>query len=563
MGVRRAVEMALDAPNNYEGPIYTLGPLIHNPQVLTVLEEKGISTMKDIPAQGSGTVLIRAHGVPPEIKKNLVKAGFNIVDATCPRVLKVQTIIRKYSRQGYTSIIVGDKDHSEVVGLLGHAGKNGYIASSLDELKNLPPFDRAIIVAQTTQNVLFFEQVKTWAKTHFPHYEVFNTVCDSTEKRQADVKRLANLVDVVLVVGGRNSANTQRLVEVANRCGKPAYHIEGETELDAGMLVAAKCIGITAGASTPNWTIKRVYRALEALLLRKDQSWREILFKIQRALLLSNVYLSIGAGCLCYACIGLQGIEFSLPNLLVSTLYVQSMHIFNHLTARKADRYNDPDKASFYLKHKDSLALLSIITGAAGLSIAYFMGMIPFLLLLSMIATGLSYNFELLPTHFFKTKYRRIRDIPASKTILIAAAWGILTSVLPAISVPGKIGLGTALVFFWSASMVFVRTSFFDILDMQGDRIVGKETIPTLLGEKKTTRLLKFVMGISFFLLCLSAVSHIFPNLGFALAICPIFLFMILSFHERGDMPPGIRLEFLVETQFVLAGIITFVYSLA
>jgi 4-hydroxy-3-methylbut-2-enyl diphosphate reductase len=101
----------------------------------------------------------------------------------------VQTIIRKYSRQGYTSIIVGDKDHSEVVGLLGHAGKNGYIASSLDELKNLPPFDQAIIVAQTTQNVLFFEQVKTWAKTHFPHYEVFNTVCDSTEKRQADVKR--------------------------------------------------------------------------------------------------------------------------------------------------------------------------------------------------------------------------------------------------------------------------------------------------------------------------------------------------------------------------------------
>jgi len=148
MGVRRAVEMALDAPNNYEGPIYTLGPLIHNPQVLTVLEEKGISTMKDIPAQGSGTVLIRAHGVPPEIKKNLVKAGFNIVDATCPRVLKVQTIIRKYSRQGYTSIIVGDKDHSEVVGLLGHAGKNGYIASSLDELKNLPPFDQAIIVAR-------------------------------------------------------------------------------------------------------------------------------------------------------------------------------------------------------------------------------------------------------------------------------------------------------------------------------------------------------------------------------------------------------------------------------
>jgi (E)-4-hydroxy-3-methyl-but-2-enyl pyrophosphate reductase len=284
MGVRRAVEMALDAPNNYEGPIYSLGPLIHNPQVLTVLKEKGISIMEDIPDRGSGTVLIRAHGVPLNVKKNLEKAGFNIVDATCPRVVKVQTIIRQYARKGYTSIIVGDKNHSEVVGLLGYAGETGHIVSSLDELKSLPAFAQAIIVAQTTQNTLFFEQVKIWARTCFPHYEVFNTVCDSTERRQADVKWLANSVDAVIVVGGLDSANTQRLVEVANQCGKPAYHIETESELDAGMLASAKCIGVTAGASTPNWIIKRVYRTLETLLLKKDQRWREILFNIQRAL---------------------------------------------------------------------------------------------------------------------------------------------------------------------------------------------------------------------------------------------------------------------------------------
>ena len=111
MGVRRAVEMVLDAPNKYEGPICTFGPLIHNPQVLELLKEKGISALHDIPDQGSGTILIRAHGVPPESKERLEKAGFCIIDATCPRVIKVQTIIRKHAKQGYASIIIGDRDH--------------------------------------------------------------------------------------------------------------------------------------------------------------------------------------------------------------------------------------------------------------------------------------------------------------------------------------------------------------------------------------------------------------------------------------------------------------------
>ena len=191
MGVRRAVEMVLDAPDEHANPIFTYGPLIHNPQVLNLLREKDIRVMKEIPAHGSGTVLIRAHGVPPSVKQQLTQADFKVIDATCPRVIKVQTIIRKHAKKDFASIIIGDKDHPEVIGLLGYARQNGHVVGSIEELEALPPFDKAIIVAQTTQNTKLFEAVKIWTADKHPHYKVFNTICDSTERRQAEVKRLA------------------------------------------------------------------------------------------------------------------------------------------------------------------------------------------------------------------------------------------------------------------------------------------------------------------------------------------------------------------------------------
>jgi len=567
MGVRRAVEMVLDAPHKHKGPISTYGPLIHNPQVLKLLEDKEIFVINDIPDYGSGTILIRAHGVPPDVKENLQKVGFDVVDATCPRVIKVQSIIKKHAAHNYASIILGDKDHPEVVGLvglLGYAGKNGYVIGSGSDLNSLPRFEKAIIVAQTTQNTLLFDEVRKLATDKFPHYKVFNTICYSTGRRQAEVKRLASSVDAIIVVGGFSSGNTQRLAEIAKKTGKPAYHIETESDLevlDLKSLVPSRRIGITAGASTPNWTIKRVYRALEALSFKKGRGWRKLGFYIQRTMLLTNIYVSIGAGCLCYACTMLQGISRFLPYVIISMLYVQSMHILNHLTGSESDRYNDPDRASFYKKHKVFLTALAIISGGAGLITAYTMGPVAFLILFIMSIMGLSYNLRLLPRRFTGNRYFRIRDIPGSKTYLIAMAWGIVTSLLPSLSAFGKIGLSAALIFLWSTSLVFVRTAFFDILDMQGDRIVGKETLATLLGENRTMRLLKAVQIASISFLLLSAVFGFISSLGFALLMCSVLLFFVLIAYERGYVLPGIRLEFFIETLFPLAGVVAFVWS--
>ena len=565
MGVRRAVEMVLDAPEEHQNPISTYGPLIHNPQVLEILEEKGISAFNEIPRQGSGTILIRAHGVPPRTRDRLKEVGFNVIDATCPRVIKVQTIIKKHYKKGFASIIVGDKNHPEVIGLRGYGKDKAYVVKDLNELQALPVFEKAIIVAQTTLNTHLWRSVKNWATDRHPHYKIFETICDSTERRQTEVLRLAESVDAVIVVGGRSSGNTQRMVEIARQTGKPAYHVESEadlSEIDLETLSGARQIGITAGASTPNWVIKKVYRALEALLFKRKQGWRRILFEIQRALLLTNTYVSVGAGALCYACSKLQGIQQTFPFILISTLYVQSMHILNHLTDTRADRFNDPERAVFYDNHKLLLAILAMLSGGAGLMIAYRIGVFPFMALLIMSLLGLSYNLRVVPQWIKTINYRKLRDIPGSKTVLIAIAWGTVTAVLPPLSKFGKINAMNILVALWASGMVFVRTAFFDILDMQGDRIVGKETIALLLGEKRSMRLLKIILLILTTTPIVASTFQLTSSLGFALILCPAFITIIIFAYERALMFPGIRLEFLIETQFFLAGVISLIWVL-
>ena len=565
MGVRRAVEMVLDAPEQHANPIFTYGPLIHNPQVLSLLQSKDITILDEIPDQGSGTVLIRAHGVPPTTKQGLKEANFRVIDATCPRVIKVQTIIRKHAKKNYAAIIIGDKDHPEVIGLLGYARQKGYVIGTMEELEALPAFENAIIVAQTTQNTQFFDAVKNWTAANHPHYKIYNTICDSTERRQAEVKRLAETVDAVIVVGGRNSGNTRRLTEIARETGKPAYHIESETDLkaiDLEVLSSARHIGITAGASTPNWIIKKVYRTLEALQVKRKNNWRQIIFGLQRGLLLTNIYVSLGAGCLSYACSKLQGFSQFFPYVLIAMLYVQSMHILAHLTGNKADQFNDPERASFYDKYKRLLTVLALTAGGAGLVIAFTLGWFPFLLLLVLSLLGLSYNRILVPKRFSAARYRRIRDIPGSKTILIAMAWGIVTALLTPLSLADKPHWITGFIFLWAAGLVFARTAFFDILDMQGDRIVGKETIAILLGEKRSLSLLKIILILLMAALFVLSAFHLISYLGFFLISSPLLLLLLLSAYQQGILLPSVKLELLVETNFLLAGAIAFLWAL-
>jgi len=558
MGVRRAVDIALDASNRIDEPIYSFGPLIHNPQVLGLLQDKGLEIIHQVPEKGHGTVIIRAHGVPPDQKEALEHAGFTVIDATCPRVIKVQTIIRKYASQGQAVIIIGDHDHPEVTGLLGFADERKYVVDNLDSLTQLPIFDNAIIVAQTTQNIHFFNQVKEWAGRYAPHYTIFNTICDSTEKRQNEVRQLADSVDAVIVAGGFNSGNTKRLAEVAREAGKPSLHVEDDKGLDVSTLPEAGSIAITAGASTPNWVINNIYRKLETIPSNKRNRWYHFMLLVQRTLLMTNVYVAIGAGCLTYASSKLQGIDNNFPYIMIAFLYVLSMHTLNYIFETKADHYNNPERALLYEKHFFLMVILAVTAGGTGLLTAYNRGVTPFLILLTMSIMGGMYNLKLIPEQFSRVAYRRIRDIPGSKSILIVLAWGVVTSLFPVLSAQKTLNVATIPVLIWSMGIVFVRTAFFDLIDMQGDKIVGRETLPIFIGEEKTRRLLKNILIVLSILPFLYSFSGILPLPAGIVFIVPVLLFLIISANEKGKLLPGFKLVFLVETNIVLVGMLIY-----
>jgi 4-hydroxy-3-methylbut-2-enyl diphosphate reductase len=555
MGVRRAVDMAIDAANQTKGSICTYGPLIHNPQVLDILKEKGIPTLYQIPEKGEGTVIIRAHGVPPDTREKLEKAGFRVMDATCPRVIKVQTIIRKHAQSGFHVIIAGDEDHPEVTGLLGYAEGRGHVIDSIEKLAALPSFEKAILVAQTTQNTRFYASVREWVNTSAPHYKVFDTICDSTEKRQAETLALAKEVDLVLVLGGKNSGNTQRLAEVAAEAGTPSLHIESVEEMDPSVLRGKKRIGITAGASTPNWILRQVVNTLEQLS-SESHALQGKLKKLQHLLLSTNIYLSLCAAALTYAASVLQGFPHEIRYSLIAAFYVLSMQIFNTLTSIPSDRYNNPERAQLYEKGRSFFFILATLTGLAGLAAALQAGLFPFLLLFFMSLSGILYNAPLIPPRFQVSRIRSLKDIPGSKTILSAMAWAMVCALLPSIGIRGYADAATLGALVFVGILVFVRTAFFDILAMQGDRIVGKETLPILLGEKKSLQLLNLLLtglSLGFFLL---VALEVFPFAALLLVTPPFLLIWMLGAEATGRITADVHLAFQTESLFILTGLL-------
>ncbi|MBW2008401.1 MAG: 4-hydroxy-3-methylbut-2-enyl diphosphate reductase [Deltaproteobacteria bacterium] len=253
MGVRRAMELALSEANKSDGPLYTYGPLIHNEQVLDLLESKGVRSVTDLETlrdSARGRIIIRAHGIPPATRKALRASPLEVIDGTCPRVARVQAIIRYYTSKGHTALIVGDPEHAEVVGLVGYAKTSAYVIRHEDEVAGLPELDRVILVAQTTQDEKKYGQVTRKVKERFPDARVFQTICEATRQRQEEVRLLAESVDAVVVVGGYHSGNTQRLAQIARSQGVPTFHVETEKELDKATLARMELIGVTAGAST-------------------------------------------------------------------------------------------------------------------------------------------------------------------------------------------------------------------------------------------------------------------------------------------------------------------------
>ena len=247
-----------------KGKVFTHGPLIHNPQVLKLLRDKGVVPMTEANGKIVGTIVIRSHGISPQQLQGLQKTGAKILDATCPKVKQVQSIISRYAQQGFYVIIIGDAEHAEVQGLLGFAGEKSCVIQSHDELKKLPSQQKICVVAQTTQNRKKYLELKEKIEKGFPQAEIFDTICEANRKRQEELKDLCHDVDAIVVIGGKESGNTKRLVEIAEAEGVPTFFGETEKDFDLNQLRSYDEIGVIGGASTPDWVLEKVVKKLEA-----------------------------------------------------------------------------------------------------------------------------------------------------------------------------------------------------------------------------------------------------------------------------------------------------------
>ena len=264
-GVERALRMVEDAAKTSTVPVHTLGPLIHNPRVVDDLAAKGVTVVAS-PEESSGdTLLLRTHGVTPEEERRARELCHDVLDATCPFVKKVHLAASRLYREGYQVVVVGEAGHPEVEATLPHA-PGAVVVGDASEVAKLPVCKKIGVVVQTTQSRSNLEHVVSALLGRAEEVRVVNTICDATSGHQGACAELAARADVMIVIGGRISANTKRLAEIAAELCPRTYHIEGADELDSSWLVGAGLIGITAGASTPASQIDAVRSAIEAAI---------------------------------------------------------------------------------------------------------------------------------------------------------------------------------------------------------------------------------------------------------------------------------------------------------
>lgn len=278
-GVRRAIEM-VDQLADEGKHVRMLGDVVHNPQVVEKLEGKGVSVIQEVhQATSDGVMVITAHGAAPWVAGEAQAAGTEVVDTTCPLVEKPQQIARDLAGEGYTVVVYGDKKHPEVKGILGWAGEGAIATKSIDELPwhirrdadgawaEKPP-RKVAVVTQTTSEmdevIAFVNELTMLALPLGGEVRVVNTICKPTTDRQLAMRSLARDADVVIVIGGRKSANTKHLAEIGNHLGTPSYQIESTDDLDPAWIAGKEVVGVTAGASTPDYVIGQVVDWLTA-----------------------------------------------------------------------------------------------------------------------------------------------------------------------------------------------------------------------------------------------------------------------------------------------------------
>ena len=533
-GVKRAIDKVLELEAAGKKPVYTIGPLIHNKQVTDMLAAKQITSI-DRPqdaAEKSGVLVIRAHGITPRFQQEVQSCGMEVVDATCPLVKHAQNIIAQYAAQGYHTVIVGDGGHAEVIGLLGYTQGKGVVVSGPEEAARLPHFDKVNVVSQTTQKESVFYETAEEIKKHADECQISNTICQPTKDRQKETIELAQSADLVIVVGGRHSANTARLALLCKGLAPAVLHVETEDELEAAPVTHAKKIFITAGASTPNWVIDRV--AARVRELRKPNATSRLsglAGKIWRFLVRNCFYTAFAASALTYVCMRLEGVPADSRLLAFSWLFVYALTAFNRAAEAEPGQ------------NRRFLTAAAILSGLFATGTALLLNGGALTLCLLFLVAGFAYPFR----HLLKLQ---LLSLPGTKDIVTALGWAFTCALLPAYEHGLLLRKASYLAIFYTILLVFMRSVTLGFTSANKDLIIGRESFYKAFGMKKTK------WAVTLILLALTAALATLLTLTWKPALVEMLLighlytvFIVIYYYSKSSTR-SVKDETLIDGQF-------------
>ncbi len=550
-GVKRAIDITLESARVKGGEVYTYGPLIHNPQLIKLLESKNIHVETDMDRLKPGNeVIIRTHGITPQKKEELTRHGVVIRDATCPLVAKVQGMIRKYSRLDYTVVIVGDDGHAEVTGLKGFAETPVYVVASLEEAKKLPDFEKIFVAAQTTCDLNNYDAITRYFKERYRDIQIGDTICDATDERQSEVIRLSKEVDAMVIVGGKNSANTTRLALIAKEQGIATYHIETDDELDLAYLSKYPRIGVTAGASTPKWIIDAVVVKLNSIQEQRKPLHIEILGIIVK----SNLFLAAGGAMLTYTNAVMLGQKPNPVILVAAFCAIASTYLTNQLLRPKEIQKSQIRKYRYHLKYNQLFWGIAITTLVTGLVLSYSLGLPSLAIYAAVVGFGATYGID-------RSRFRlfvRLKDIPASKDIFVSLAWVMMTVILTHIN--SNHAKDITFPFLITFGIAYTRSILFDIRDIYSDQVIGKEVMPMLVGKEHAKKTLYGVLlGIGTICIIDLVISGRWLMGAYLLGIG--YLLGFVYYNENKAWTHSAKFELFLDAPYFLIGVVTYLFA--
>ena len=559
MGVRNAMDSVLEAAHGT--PVtYTLGPLIHNPQALRMLESRNIYIVDEINESLAGKkVVIRAHGTTIGYKKKLKEIGAQIVDATCPKVLRSQSIIKKYYENKYSIVIVGDRGHAEIDSLLSYADSNAKVVDNIEEAQKLPFMKKVCVIAQTTFNSAHYHKIAEEICRHAEESFVADTVCASTQRRQADILKLAKVTDATVVVGGKNSANTKRLADMSGDLGQPTFLIEEPGELNLEELSQYNEIGVTAGASTPNWVIKQVVDSIAGYTPHEHWSFYSLLMSLAFFAIEGNFVICAGAAALTYA----MCLFMSIPPYpfypLISFFYLFPLHAVNKFFEINWKQISATKQAPRLRKYWRIYLTIGFCSFLMSLGIAWYSSLLTFLLVTFSYLLGGFYSVHVIPTTW-NFRFKSLRDIPGSKDIFIAAAWTFAVIILPSITFMATLRLITFVCGLFVFILVITRTSILAIGCIHSDKLIGLETIPVFIGRKKTIIFLYTANIFMAVMLIILSMSGLISTSTLILLVSLIYMVTCIKFLSSKGQFFTLYHQMILDAVFFITGILSFLF---